>query len=83
MCHFEEQWILSNNVRPSIWFRYVDDAFTLFDSKDRAAQFLSFRVLKFAVSLADRVTKPKRGSGNESVTSEGPNTILLKLVSCS
>ena len=36
MCHFEEKWVLNTNARPSIWFRYVDDTFTLFDSKDIA-----------------------------------------------
>ena len=36
MCHFEEKWVLNSNARPSIWFRYVDDTFTLFDSKDIA-----------------------------------------------
>ena len=36
MCHFEEKWVLNSNVRPSVLFRYVDDTFTLFDSKDIA-----------------------------------------------
>ena len=36
MCHFEEKWVLNSNVRPSVWFRYVDDTLTLFDSKDIA-----------------------------------------------
>ena len=41
MCHFEEEWVF-NNARPSIWFRYVDDTFTLFDSKNTATQFLHY-----------------------------------------
>ena len=36
MCHLEEKWVLNSNARPSVWFRYVDDTFTLFDSKDKA-----------------------------------------------
>ena len=31
-CHFEEKWFLNNNFHPSVWFRYVDDTFTLFDN---------------------------------------------------
>ena len=36
MCHFEEKWVLNNNTRPSVWFRYVDATFTLFDNKNTA-----------------------------------------------
>ena len=42
MCHFEESWLTNNQFRPSIWFRYVDDTFCLFDSKDTASRFLDF-----------------------------------------
>ena len=42
MCHFEESWLTNNQFRPSIWFRYVDDTFSLFDSKDTASRFLDF-----------------------------------------
>ena len=42
MCHFEEKWVLNNNTRPSIWFRYVDDTFTLFDNINAANQFLHY-----------------------------------------
>jgi len=42
MCHFEEKWVLSNNIRPSIWFRYVDDTFNLFDNINAANQFLHY-----------------------------------------
>ena len=38
MCKFEEKWILNNNAHPSIWFRYVDDTITLFDSKTQQQQ---------------------------------------------
>ena len=31
-----------NGARPTIWFRYVDDTFTLFNNKDTAVQFLSY-----------------------------------------
>ena len=40
MCHFEEKWVFNSIGRPSIWFRYVDDTFTLFDSKGNALHFL-------------------------------------------
>ena len=40
MCHFEEKWVFNSIGRPSIWFRYVDDTFTLFDSKSNALHFL-------------------------------------------
>ena len=42
MCHFEECWLTNNQFRPSIWFRYVDDTFSLFDSRDTASRFLDF-----------------------------------------
>ena len=41
MCHFEDKWVLNNNARPSVWFRYVDDTFTLFDNKNTATQFFA------------------------------------------
>ena len=42
LCHFEEKWVLNYVGRPSIWFRYVDDTFTLFESKNNALQFLQY-----------------------------------------
>ena len=42
MCDFEEKWVMNNGARPTIWFRYVDDTFTLFNNKDTAVQFLSY-----------------------------------------
>ena len=42
MCDFEEKWVINNGARPTIWFRYVDDTFTLFNNKDTAVQFLSY-----------------------------------------
>ena len=42
MCHFEEKWLMNSRFCPSLWFRYVDDTFTMFDSKDNANEFLSF-----------------------------------------
>ena len=41
-CDFEEKWVMNNGARPTIWFRYVDDTFTLFNNKDTAVQFLSY-----------------------------------------
>ena len=42
MCDFEEKWVMNNGARPTIWFRYVDDTFTLFNNKDTAVQFPSY-----------------------------------------
>ena len=42
MCHFEEKWVFNSKGRPSIWFRYVDDTFTLFDIKSIALHFLQY-----------------------------------------
>ena len=42
MCHFEERWVMNGKVRPSLWYRYVDDTFTMFDSKDTACEFLQY-----------------------------------------
>ena len=39
MCHFEEKWVMNGRVRPILWYRYVDDTFTIFDSKDTAIEF--------------------------------------------
>ena len=36
MCHFEEKWFMNGKDRPSVWFRYVDDTFTLYRNKDTA-----------------------------------------------
>ena len=33
---------MNNGARRTIWFRYVDDTFTLFPNKDTAVQFLSY-----------------------------------------
>ena len=63
MCHFEEKWVLSNNSRPSVWFRYVDDTFTLFESKHAAIRFLQFlnnchANIKFTVEFEENSTIP-------------------------
>ena len=42
MCHFEEKWLMKSRFCPSLWFRYVDDTFTMFDSKNNANELLSF-----------------------------------------
>ena len=40
MCHFEE--IMNSSDCPNVWFRYVDDTFTLFRNKDTAIKFLHY-----------------------------------------
>ena len=42
MCHFEEKWVMNSSDRPSVWFRYVDDTYTLFRTKDTAINFLHY-----------------------------------------
>ena len=42
MCHFEEKWVMNSSIRSAIWFRYVDDTFTLFDNKESAVKFLDY-----------------------------------------
>ncbi len=42
MCHFEEQWVINGEAYPSIWLRYVDDTFSLFDNKDTSSRFLHY-----------------------------------------
>ena len=42
MGNFEEKWVMTGNIQPSIWFRYVDDTFTMFDNKIAANQFLRY-----------------------------------------
>ena len=42
MCHFEVSRLTNNQFRPSIWFRYVDETFSLLDSEDAASRFLDF-----------------------------------------
>ena len=62
-CHFKEKWVLNNNSRPSVWFRYVDDTFTLFDNKNTANQFLHHlnnchANIKFTVEFEEKSTIP-------------------------
>ena len=43
MCDFEEKWLInSSKSYPKISYRYVDDTFSMFDSKDTANEFLKF-----------------------------------------
>ena len=40
--YYDEKWVFNASVRPSFWYRYVDDTFTMFDSKDTANEFLRY-----------------------------------------
>ena len=51
MCDFEEKWVMSNGARPTIWYRYVDDTFALFQNKDTAVQFLSHKNIQFTAEF--------------------------------
>ena len=48
MCDFEENWVVNNGARPTTWFRYADDTFTLFHNKNTAVQFLLISILSIA-----------------------------------
>jgi len=39
---FEEKWVRTSKSRTSVWFRYVDDTFAMFDDKESAFQFLQY-----------------------------------------
>ena len=41
MCDFEEKWVMKDIGQPTIWFRYVDDTFTLFKNKNDALSFFA------------------------------------------
>ena len=63
MCHFEEKWVLDYNARPSVWFRYVDDTFSLFDNKSTTTQFLQYlnnchTNIKFTAEFEENCTIP-------------------------
>ena len=42
MCNFEEKRVANVDSRPSIWFRYADDTFALFDNVASATKFLQY-----------------------------------------
>ena len=49
MCDFEEKWVMNNGARPTIWFRYVDDASPYFTIRTPLFNF-------FLISIADTRT---------------------------
>ena len=80
MCHFEEKWVMSGQVCPSFWYRYVDDTFTMFENKDTAnglLQYLNSRhnSIKFTIEFEQDNEIPfldilvKRCPNNTFVTS--------------
>ena len=63
ICHFEEQRVSDTVACPSIWFRYVDDTFSLFDKKDKATSFLHYLNnrhpnIKFTIELEENQEIP-------------------------
>lgn len=42
MTDFEEKSVMTHSNRPSVWFRYVDDTFALFDDAASASEFLQY-----------------------------------------
>ena len=59
MCDFEEKWIKANlRLHPTLWYRYVDDTFALFDTKDTANEFLKYlntrhTCIKFTIAVGN------------------------------
>ena len=58
-----QQLALYTTFRPSVWFRYVDDTFSLFDILSTATQFLQYLSnchanIKFAVEFEENCTIP-------------------------
>ena len=49
MCDFEEKLVASVDSRPSIWLRYVDHTFALFDNVASATRFLRYLKEYFTV----------------------------------
>ena len=85
MCHFEEKWVLNNNARPSVWFRYVDDTFTLFDNKNTAAQFLHYTQISNSPLSSKRTVQSLSWifSSNDTITlSQHPFTERRPLPAC-
>jgi len=39
---FEERLVTKGQIRPSLWYRYVDNTFTMFENKDTANEFLRY-----------------------------------------
>jgi len=63
MCHFEKESVFNKNALPSVWFRYFDDTFTLFDRKNTTTQFLHYlnnchANIKFKVKFEENNTIP-------------------------
>ena len=63
MCDFEQKWLTNADSRPSIWFRYVDDTFSLFGGETTAASFLHFLNtrhpnIKFTMELEEKQEIP-------------------------
>ena len=80
MCHFEEEWVFNNNARPSIWFRYVDDTFSLFDSKNTATQFCTT-----SITVTETSNSPlnlKRTTQSLSWTFSSNATVILSQHLC-
>ena len=80
MCDFEEKWVRTSKNRSSVWFRYVDNIFALFDDRKPASQFLQYpnsrhNNIKFAFEFEENEEIPfldilvKRCPSNAFMTS--------------
>ena len=81
MCDLEEKWIINSpRFHPTLWYRYVDDTFSMSDSKDTAKEFLKYlngrhNSIKFTIEFEQAEEIPfldilvKRCPNNTFVTS--------------
>ena len=81
MCDFEEKWIINSpRFHLTLWYRYADDTFSMFDSKDTANEFLKYlngrhNSIKFTIEFEQAEEIPfldilvKRCPNNAFVTS--------------
>ena len=44
ICDFEGKWVRTSKNCPSVWFRYVEDTFALFDDRKSAFQFKIYNI---------------------------------------
>ena len=81
LCVTEEKWIINSpRFHSTLWYRYVDDTFSMFDSKDSANEFLKYlnrhyNSIKFTIEFEQAEQIPfldilvKRCPNNTFVTS--------------
>ena len=76
-------WVTKGQIRPSLWCRYVDDTFTMFENKDTANEFLRYlnsrcESIKFAIDFEQDNEIPFEDiSSNAAQTTLGRSIVVL------